>query len=51
MRDGTPFDYRGIVVFGVRGDRIAWGRLYFEPVPEGGPEIDGRMRQVVGDTD
>jgi len=46
--DGSPFEYRGITVWGVREDRIAWGRLYFEPVEAGGVEIDQRMQQVLG---
>jgi ketosteroid isomerase-like protein len=44
---GQPFDYRGMVVFGVRDDRIAWGRLYFEPVETGGEEIGAAMRRLV----
>jgi ketosteroid isomerase-like protein len=27
--DGSPFEYPGVAVWGIRGDRIAWGRLYF----------------------
>jgi hypothetical protein len=42
-RDGTPFEYRGMGVFGIRHDRIAWARLYFEPVEVGGAGIDERM--------
>jgi ketosteroid isomerase-like protein len=46
--DGDPFEYRGITVWGIRDDRIAWARLYFETVDVGGPGIDERMRQVLG---
>jgi hypothetical protein len=45
--DGTPFDYRGMALWGVRGDRIAWARLYFEPVEAGGVGIDDAMRRLV----
>jgi hypothetical protein len=44
--DGSPFEWRGVTLFGVRDDRIAWGRLYMEPVEQAGANIDetiGRM--------
>lgn len=47
-RDGSAFEYRGMVVWGVHDDLIAWARLYFEPVEAGGPGIDDRMRHVLG---
>jgi limonene-1,2-epoxide hydrolase len=37
--DGTQLDMRGVTIFGVRDDRIAWGRLYLETV-EAGQGID-----------
>lgn len=30
--DGSTLDIAGVTVFGVRDGRIAWGRLYVEPV-------------------
>ena len=30
--DGTPLDMRGVTIFGIRDDRIVWGRLYLEDV-------------------
>ena len=33
--DGSPFVYPGTAVWGVRGDLIAWGRLYFGLVEVG----------------
>lgn len=30
--DGSTLDVAGVTVFGVRDGRIAWGRLYVEPV-------------------
>ena len=37
--DGSPFEWRGVTLFGVRDDRIAWGRLYMEPVERAGDDI------------
>ena len=31
-RDGTPFLMQGVTVMGVDDDKIAWARLYMEPV-------------------
>lgn len=31
-RRGFPFDVRGVVITGIRDGRIAWARLYMEPV-------------------
>jgi hypothetical protein len=28
----------GVIIFGVRADRIAWARLYVEPVEQEGEE-------------
>jgi ketosteroid isomerase-like protein len=36
--DGSPFEYRGMAVWGTRGDLIAWGRLYFGVVQPTGEE-------------
>src|SRR5687767_10096996 len=30
--DGNRLDMRGVTIFGVRDDRITWGRLYMEGV-------------------
>jgi ketosteroid isomerase-like protein len=38
--DGTPFARAGVTIYGLRGDRIAWMRLYMEPV-EGDPVTVG----------
>jgi hypothetical protein len=32
--DGSDFEMRGVTVFGVVDDQIAWGRLYMEPVED-----------------
>jgi ketosteroid isomerase-like protein len=34
--DDKPFEVRGVTVFGVRDNRIVWGRLYMEPVEQAG---------------
>jgi len=39
-RDGTPFARAGVTIYGLRGDRIAWIRLYMEPV-QGDPATLG----------
>jgi hypothetical protein len=43
--DGTRLDMRGVTIFGVRGDRIIWGRLYLEDV-EGGRGIDQAVQHM-----
>ena len=42
-RDGTPLDMRGVTLFGVRNDRIVWGRLYMEETETAGTGIDATM--------
>ena len=44
--DGSPFDWRGVCLFGVHDSRITWGRLYMEPVEEGGSDIDKTVDQM-----
>ena len=46
--DGGAFEYRGMTVWSLRDDLIAWARFYFEPVEVGGPGIGERMQQVLG---
>jgi ketosteroid isomerase-like protein len=48
MVDGSAFEYRGMAVWGIRDERVAWGRLYFETVEVGGVGIDERTRQILG---
>ena len=43
--DDTPFAMRGVTIQGVQQDRIAWVRLYMEPVQEGGGGADEGVRQ------
>jgi ketosteroid isomerase-like protein len=43
--DGRPFAMRGVTIFGVRDERIVWGRLYMEPVQQTGAGIDAQMQR------
>jgi ketosteroid isomerase-like protein len=49
--DGTPLDERGVILLGMRDDRVAWGRLYVDEVDREGPEIDAVVRQMAGTED
>jgi ketosteroid isomerase-like protein len=44
--DGSPFGMQGVIVTGVRNNQIVWGRLYMEPIEDGGANID----EMVQDT-
>jgi ketosteroid isomerase-like protein len=46
-RDGVPFAMRGVTIQEVQGGKIAWARLYMEPVQEGGPDAGAAVRQVL----
>ena len=43
--DGAPFEMCGVTVLGIEDGRIAWGRLYMEPVDHGG-DIDEMVRDT-----
>jgi ketosteroid isomerase-like protein len=47
--DGTVLDRAGVIVCGVRDGRLAWARLYVEPVEQGGAGIDAAVRSMAGD--
>jgi ketosteroid isomerase-like protein len=49
--DGTPLDDRGIVIMGIRDDRIAWGRLYVDEVARESADIDTVVRRISGTED
>ena len=49
-RDGSAFDMRGVALFGVRDDRIVWGRLYMEETEVGGADIDATMRRLTAES-
>jgi ketosteroid isomerase-like protein len=46
--DGAPFEERGVLIMGVRENRIAWGRLYAEEVEHEGADIDAVVRRMAG---
>ncbi len=48
--DGGLFDVRGVLIAGIRGDRIAWGRLYIEQVEPDGSDIDEAVQDLTGTT-
>jgi hypothetical protein len=39
----------GVIVFGVRDDRVAWARLYVEPFEEAGAGIDAAVRDMTAE--
>lgn len=44
--DGSSFAMSGVIVVGVEEDRIAWGRLYMEPVEQGGADINKMVQDT-----
>lgn len=44
--DGTRLDLRGVTLFGVHEDHLAWGRLYMDQVEDTGEDIDARMQEL-----
>jgi ketosteroid isomerase-like protein len=46
--DGTPLEERGVLIIGIRDDRIAWARLYVDEVERDSPEIDAVVRRMAG---
>jgi ketosteroid isomerase-like protein len=46
--EGLPFEERGVLVMGVRDDRIAWARLYADEVDGEGLDIDATVERMVG---
>ena len=47
--DGMRLDMAGAIVLGVRDGRIAWARLYVEPVERAGAGIDAAVRDMTGE--
>jgi len=45
---GSGLDMAGVIVLGVRGGRVAWARLYVEPI-EQGDGIEAAVRDMAGD--
>ena len=47
--DGGRLDMAGVIVFGLRDDRVAWARLYVEPVEEQGAGIQAAVRDMTAE--
>lgn len=45
---GTGLDMAGVIVCGVREGKLAWARLYVEPVEQEGAGIEGAVREMSG---
>ena len=44
--DGRAFEMRGVILWGVEAGRIAWGRLYMEPVEQDERGIAGMINAM-----
>jgi hypothetical protein len=44
-RDGTPFEFVGVNIFGVRDQQFVWGRIYTEVVRDSGG-IDAQFERM-----
>ena len=42
----TDLQMTGVTIMGIREGRIAWARLYMEPVEQAGQDIDEAMRTI-----
>ena len=49
--DGSILDMAGVIIAGVRDGRIAWGRLYVEPVQAAEETIDEAVQRMAGPDD
>jgi ketosteroid isomerase-like protein len=47
--DGGRLDMAGVIVLGVKDDRVAWARLYVEPVERAGAGIDAAVRDMTAE--
>jgi len=48
--DGAPHLMRGVLIFGVHGEHITWGRFYLEVVDESDVDINVSVGQNIGET-
>ncbi|MGH2705898.1 MAG: nuclear transport factor 2 family protein [Actinomycetota bacterium] len=46
--DGSAMDMRGVIINGIRDDRIVWARLYLELVEPEGAGITAAVQQISG---
>ena len=47
--DGLSQVMRGVIIFGISGERAAWARFYLEPVDPGDGGVDAAVGTLVGD--
>ena len=47
--DGSALEMAGVIVGGVHDGRLAWARLYVEPVERAGAGIDAAVRRMSGE--
>jgi ketosteroid isomerase-like protein len=47
--DGVAQQLAGVIVFGVGGDRIDWGRFYLEPVDASESGVEAEIGRLVGE--
>ena len=47
--DGALLDMAGVMICGTHGGRMAWARLYMEPVEQEGAGIDAAVRGMTGE--
>lgn len=45
---GTQLEMAGVIVMGIRDERIAWARLYVEPVEQAGAGIEAAVEGMTG---
>ncbi|MDX6591250.1 MAG: hypothetical protein QOJ13_446 [Gaiellales bacterium] len=46
--DGSTLEERGVMIMGVRDDRVAWGRLFIDEVDREGVSIDRVVKRMAG---
>jgi ketosteroid isomerase-like protein len=42
-RSGAAMEIRGVIIFGERDGRVAWARMYLEPVEDAGRSLQGLL--------
>jgi hypothetical protein len=47
--DGGRLQMAGVILLGVRDDRVAWARLYIEPIEQAGEGIDAAVRDMTAE--
>jgi len=47
-RDGAQHLMRGVIIFGVRGERAAWAKFFLEPVDSGDDDATAAVGRILG---